>query len=176
MNSLNLLISNHTRSAIDAFLRSFDLGPLIVKSNGLRASTFMKNYTLTFYQMEKYEKYVSCTFDFENECSLSAEDIILTFPSMAGTIEACGSIHEGVSDSCMQEWNDRYIQYIIKFCSLKFHELVLFPPPWFMLACINEKKMLEKIDTNIARHEFDKKESLWKKWCNRAVSNSTCNT
>ncbi|MCL7714448.1 hypothetical protein [Stenotrophomonas mori] len=150
-------------AAIEHFAHEFSRLPLRVEAGGYRISIPMGKFEISISQNERYEKYISCTLDFEDGCSFQFETIRAAICG-EGVRRLGGGLPIGKGDQVTLQWNSKYAKEIIYFLTKNIDSLAGFPPSWFIGACEIERDFVGSMFPDVAEKELQRKMLIWNKW------------
>lgn len=162
MTSLKMLMDADALAAVESLAREFS-SSIGVGAEGYRISVPLGEFDFSVSQYERYEKYVSCSFDFEDGCSFQFETVRASI-EMGELRSGAERVPIGGGDRVALKWNSRYVVGAVEFLMKNKSSLVEFPPPWFLRACEIEADFLRPRFPDIASSDLQRKLSLWSKW------------
>lgn len=174
MTGVNLAISGEALIELERFSWDFGKLPLRSSNDGYRISIEMKNFSVSFSQIDRYESDVSCSFDFEGNRSFSYE-IASAAISNSKNFSINEPIYFDVSVSKTKEAasalakNNIYVSRVIEFLRDNINEIQAFPPKWYKVACLIEREVMSKKVSDIAEYEFSNKMLLWSLWAEPGI-------
>jgi hypothetical protein len=124
------MISDEVVNEIYDFSKKYGAGPPIIEE--YKITIPLMNISFRFYQQERYDKLISCYFDYNEDVGFFFERILIAVNETTGRHQVDNNVVVAAGDVLRR--NDEYVHRVLEFCKSNIDILTVVRPPWFQRA------------------------------------------